>query len=74
MLRDLFRSLRELPPTQQVALLFVILFGLLLVATAVTTLLSVREMSPLRRTRHERFKRDLATVRGLGYCLERIAA
>jgi phosphatidate cytidylyltransferase len=62
MLKDLFRSLRDLPPTQQVALLFVTLFGLLLLATAVATLVSVRDMGPLQRTRHERLKRDLATV------------
>lgn len=62
MLRTWFRSLRELPAADQVALLFVILFGVLLATTAVATLISLRELSPRQRVRHEQFKRDLAWV------------
>lgn len=61
-MKELFRSLRALPVEQQVALLFVILFGVLLLATAVTTMISLRELTPEQRIRHERFKRDLAWV------------
>lgn len=62
MLKQWFKSLRDLPASDQVALLFVILFGVLLAATAVATLLSLRESTPAQRARHERFKRDLAWV------------
>jgi phosphatidate cytidylyltransferase len=58
----LFQHLRAMPASQQVALLFVIVFGLLLVGTSLTVMVSVREMPPERRERHERFKRDLAAV------------
>lgn len=61
-MRALFRSLKALTPEQQVALLFVILFGLLLIATVVAVMVSVRELTPQDRERHEGFKRDLAAV------------
>jgi phosphatidate cytidylyltransferase len=62
MLKDAFRSLRSLPVEQQVGLLFVIVFGVLMLATAVATLVSLRDLTPARRERHEQFKRDLAWV------------
>jgi len=62
MLKDAFRTLRNLPSDQQVALLFLIVFGALVLATAVATLISVRELTSEQRERHQRFKRDLAAV------------
>jgi phosphatidate cytidylyltransferase len=61
-MKPLFRSLRALSPEQQVALLFVILFGLLLVASVAAVMVSVRELSPEHRERHEGFQRELRAV------------
>jgi phosphatidate cytidylyltransferase len=55
-------NLRSLAVGEQVALLFVIVFGLLLAATIAWTLLSLREMSADSKSRHERFGRDLRAV------------
>jgi phosphatidate cytidylyltransferase len=55
-------NLRALSVGEQVALLFVIVFGLLLAATIAWTLLSLREMPAPSRERHERFGRDLRAV------------
>jgi phosphatidate cytidylyltransferase len=57
------RALRELPVDQQVGLLFIILFGLLLAVTATAVVLSLRgAASPERAERHERLQRDLRAV------------
>ncbi|MED5617887.1 phosphatidate cytidylyltransferase [Ideonella sp. BN130291] len=58
----LFKSLKALSVEQQVALLFVILFGLLLIATVLAVMVSVRELAPVQRERHQRYKRDLSAV------------
>jgi phosphatidate cytidylyltransferase len=55
-------NLRSLSVGEQVALLFVIVFGVLLAATVAWTLLSLREMSDDSKARHERFGRDLRAV------------
>jgi phosphatidate cytidylyltransferase len=55
-------GLRSLSVNEQVALLFVSLFGVLLVITFVWTALSVREMSEATQQRHARFARDLRAV------------
>lgn len=55
-------NLRALSVGEQVALLFVIVFGVLLAATMAWTLLSLREMSEDSSRRHERFGRDLRAV------------
>jgi phosphatidate cytidylyltransferase len=59
---SLFKSLKALTVEQQVALLFVILFGLLLIATVLAVMVSVRELAPVQRERHQRYKRDLSAV------------
>ncbi len=61
-MKALFKSLKALSVEQQVALLFVILFGVLLIATVITVMVSVREHSADERARHQRFKRDLSAV------------
>jgi phosphatidate cytidylyltransferase len=47
---------------QQVALLFVVLFGLLLLASAAVALLTMREAAAPQEDRHERLRRELAAV------------
>lgn len=56
------RALRELSVDQQVGLLFFILFGILLLVTAVALGLSLRGGGREFFERHERFKRDLRAV------------
>jgi phosphatidate cytidylyltransferase len=55
-------SLRTLAVGEQVALLFVIVFGLLMATTIAWTLLSLRDMADDSKARHERFGRDLRAV------------
>jgi phosphatidate cytidylyltransferase len=55
-------NLRALSVTEQVALLFVIVFGVLFAATIAWTLLSLREMPDDSKARHERFGRDLRAL------------
>ena len=54
--------LRTLSVEQQIALLFVIVFGLLLTVTVGGLVWSLRELSPVMQRRQERFKRDLRAV------------
>jgi phosphatidate cytidylyltransferase len=61
-MKALFKSLKAMPVEHQVALLFLILFGVLALATAWATMRSVRELTPEQRHTHARFKRDLAAV------------
>ena len=55
-------ALRDLAVDHQVALLFVTLFGLLLVASAAVLLYTLREGDEARRERNERMQRDLRAV------------
>lgn len=55
-------ALRALSVGEQVALLFVTVFGALLLATVAWFGLSLREMAEPSRHRHERFGRDLRAV------------
>ena len=55
-------TLKQLTADQQVALLFVILFGLLLLASGVTALLALRERSARQGERFEQFQRELRAV------------
>jgi phosphatidate cytidylyltransferase len=55
-------SLRSLTVGEQVALLFVIVFGVLLVASVAWFVLSLRDMGEASQRRHERFGRDLRAV------------
>ncbi|HVN99222.1 MAG TPA: phosphatidate cytidylyltransferase [Steroidobacteraceae bacterium] len=55
-------ALRDLSVNQQVALLFVVMFGLLLLALIGWFALSLREMSGPAQERHARFGRDLRAV------------
>lgn len=55
-------GLRELTVTQQVGLLFLILFGILVVTTTTTFVLSLRGGGRDFFERHERFKRDLRAM------------
>ncbi|MDQ6627416.1 MAG: phosphatidate cytidylyltransferase [Pseudomonadota bacterium] len=55
-------NLRDLSVSQQVALLFLTLFGVLALVTLVAFVQSFREASPARRTRDERFVRELRAV------------
>jgi phosphatidate cytidylyltransferase len=55
-------GLRSLSVDQQVALLFVAVFGALLIASIGWVLWSLRELSDPARRRHERFGRDLRAV------------
>jgi phosphatidate cytidylyltransferase len=57
-------SLRTLTVDQQVALLFLLLFGLLLLATGAITAASLRERAPATSERMEVLKRDLVAVWG----------
>ena len=52
-------ALRNLDVEQQVALLFVVLFGVLMAVTAVAIARSVRELAPEAQERFDRFVRDL---------------
>jgi phosphatidate cytidylyltransferase len=54
--------LAELSVAEQVSALFVTLFGLLLLVTAVELLVSLRERDAAGSDRHERFKRDLRAL------------
>jgi phosphatidate cytidylyltransferase len=55
-------TLKGLSADQQVALLFVVLFGLLLLASAAVALLTLREAAAAQEARHERLRRELAAV------------
>jgi phosphatidate cytidylyltransferase len=55
-------TLRQWSASQQVGLLFVILFGVLLLVTAAAVLYAVRDRSPTHGERIERFQRDLRAV------------
>ena len=55
-------ALRSLSVTQQVALLFVVLFGLLSIVTILAFTRSLRDRSDVQRSDHEQFKRDLRAV------------
>lgn len=55
-------ALRNLSVSQQIGLLFVTLFGLLMIVTAVAVSRSVRERTPAQEERFERFARDLRAV------------
>jgi phosphatidate cytidylyltransferase len=57
-------SLRNLTVDQQVALLFLLLFGLLVLATAAITAASLREHASVTAERMDGLKRDLAAVWG----------
>ena len=54
--------LRQLQVEQQIALLFVIVFGVLTLATVGGLLWSLREATPQMQQRQDRFKRDLRAV------------
>ena len=55
-------ALKSWSADQQVALLFVILFGLLLLASAAVALLTLRERSGAQLDQHDRLRRELAAV------------
>jgi phosphatidate cytidylyltransferase len=55
-------NLRSLSVGEQVALLFVIVFGILLAASIGWFLMSLRDMGEVPKRRHERFGRDLRAV------------
>jgi phosphatidate cytidylyltransferase len=55
-------TLREMSAQQHTALLFLILFGVLLTTSAVTVLWSLRELGDRARERMARFRRDLQAV------------
>ena len=55
-------ALRALSVSQQVGLLFVALFGVLLLATVIAFSRTLREQTPAQQDRHERRKRDLRAV------------
>jgi phosphatidate cytidylyltransferase len=55
-------GLRQLTVSQQVGLLFLLLFGALLLVSAVALLRSLRERSDEGRDLHERFKRELRAL------------
>lgn len=59
---NIVATLRALTADQQVALLFVILFGLLLLATAAAVLVSLRAGDGRDPVRHDRAKRDLRAL------------
>ena len=54
--------LRQWPVDQQVALLFAVLFGVLLLVSGGAALLSLRERTLAAEARHQRFLRDLRAV------------
>jgi phosphatidate cytidylyltransferase len=55
-------ALRRLTPDEQVSLLFLILFGALLLVSAVTALWSLREKSDETSETWRRYLRDLRAV------------
>jgi phosphatidate cytidylyltransferase len=55
-------ALKTWSADQQVALLFVILFGLLLLASAAVALLTLRERSGAQQDSHDRLRRELRAV------------
>jgi phosphatidate cytidylyltransferase len=55
-------GLRQLSASQQVGLLFLLVFGALLLISAVALLRSLREHGEESRDRHERFKRELRAL------------
>ncbi len=55
-------GLRELSVTQQVGLLFVIVFGVLLIASTAAFVRSLRELTPEQQARHDQFVIDLRAV------------
>ena len=55
-------QLRELEAGQQVALLFVILFGVLLLVSAATVIWALRDRDAEQAERHLRFRRDLRAL------------
>jgi len=55
-------SLRHLTTGQEVALLFLLLFGVLALATVGAFLFSLRELTDKQHHRHDRFMRDLRAV------------
>ena len=55
-------ALRELGVSQQIGLLFVTLFGLLLLVSLITFSRTLRELKPAHQHRLERFVRDLRAV------------
>lgn len=55
-------GLRHLTPSQQVGLLFLLLFGVLVLVTAAALIGSLRERSEAERAAHETFKRELRAV------------
>jgi phosphatidate cytidylyltransferase len=55
-------SLRHLSVSQQIGLLFVVLFGLLIVVTVIAFSRTLRDRSDVQLEAHERFKRDLRAV------------
>ena len=59
---DGLRGLAGLSISQQVGLLFVGLFGVLLLITVVAFGRTLRDQTPVQLDTHERFKRDLRSV------------
>jgi phosphatidate cytidylyltransferase len=55
-------SLRALTVSQQIGLLFVVLFGLLIVVTVIAFTRTLRDRSETELALHERFKRELRAV------------
>jgi phosphatidate cytidylyltransferase len=55
-------SLRHLSVSQQIGLLFVVLFGLLIIVTVIAFSRTLRDRSDIQLEAHERFKRDLRAV------------
>ncbi|NRF71478.1 phosphatidate cytidylyltransferase [Aquincola sp. S2] len=55
-------ALRDLDANQQVALLFVILFGLLLIVTGIAALRTLRELEGQAQVRYQRFRRELRAL------------
>jgi phosphatidate cytidylyltransferase len=55
-------SLRNLTISQQIGLLFVVLFGMLLGTTVIAFTRTLRDRSDAEMTAHEQFKRDLRAV------------
>ena len=55
-------ALRELTVSQQVGLLFVVLFGLLALTTLIAFARTLKELNPEQQERQDRFTRDLRAV------------